>query len=111
MLTKIFTIELTSSQTIPIFGNNIPNYTCLYYTNTNSKHVFCVDASIDVQQICADNGIIYEYIHDLEVLPEEYNNTYTVGTDMVGSNIYHLIFFKKNVNPFPDSSMNIPMKL
>lgn len=111
MLTKIFTIEITSSQPIPIFGNNIPNYTCLYYTNTNSKHVFCVDASIGVQQICADNGIIYEHIHDLEVLPEEYNNTRTIGTDMVGSNIYQLIFLKKNVNPFPDSSMNIPMKL
>ena len=115
MLVQFFTVEVTESQDINTLisqlSNDTPISVCMEFSNISSKHTFCVDASIDVEQICVNNGIIYEYIHDLEVLPEEYNNTRTIGTDIIGSNIYHLIFLKKNVNPFPDVSMNIPINL
>ena len=71
----------------------------------------CVDSSIDVVKICADNGFIYEYIHDLEVTADEYNKEYTIGTNAIGSNVYYLFFIKtpkpipEDLSP-PDLSMN-----
>lgn len=115
MLTKIFTVEVVSPQSINTFatsiGSEVPSFTCLNFSSISSKYVCCVDSSIDVVKICADNGFIYEYIHDLEVTADEYNKEYTIGTNAIGSNVYHLFFIKtpkpipEDLSP-PDLSMN-----
>jgi hypothetical protein len=92
MLVKFYLVEFVANpfyDTLsPRLGDNIPEYTCAFFSANVSKLAFCVDASIDLAAICAELGLPCEFIHDLEVLDEEYNKTYYVG--LKGPNQWYL---------------------
>jgi hypothetical protein len=92
MLTKFFLVEFVANpfyDTLsPRLSDNIPVYTCAFFSENISKFAFCVDASIDLAAICAELGLPCEFIHDLEVLEEEYNKEYYVG--LKGPNQWYL---------------------
>ena len=95
MLIQFFKIEFNSGQSVStilsLFGNNVPQSLCMSFSNLSSKYVFCVDASIDTEKIFTDNGISPTFIHDLDVPIETFNNSFFIGTDDVGSDVYKLI--------------------
>jgi len=74
------------------------------FSNVSSKYVFCVDASIDTEKIFTDNGISPIFIHDLDVTIETFNNSFFIGTDDVGSDVYKLIEIVKPLElPVPEN--------
>ena len=85
MLVQFFTVVFAKSQNIKNFtsqlSDDIPISVCLNFSNVSSKHVFCVDASIDVQQICTTNGFLFEHAHNLEVPIEEYTKNYSISVN------------------------------
>ena len=99
MLIQFFKIEFNSGQSVStilsLFGNNVPQSLCMSFSNVSSKYVFCVDASIDTEKIFTDNGISPTFIHDLDVPIETFNNSFFIGTDDVGSDVFNLIEIAK----------------
>ena len=59
-----------------------------------------MDASIDTEKFFTDNGISPTFIHDLDVPIETFNNSFFIGTDDVGSDVYKLI---EIVIPVPEN--------
>jgi len=94
MLVNFFTAVFTVPQTVglltSVLGNNIPIETCLEFDSVKSKFVFCIDASIDIGQICGDNGISFEHAHNLDVPIENYSKTHFVGVNFTNPPQYYL---------------------
>ena len=92
MLTKVFLVEFVANPFVdtltPRLSDNIPEHTCAFFSANISKLAFCVDASIDLAAICTELGLPCEFIHNLEVLDEEYNKTYYVR--LKGPNQWYL---------------------
>ena len=108
MLIRFFQIDFNSTQSIStilsLFGNDVPQPLCMSFSNSSSKYVFCVDASIDTEKICSDNGISPTFIHDLDVPIETFNNSFFIGTDVIGSDVYKLIEIAKPLEmPVPEN--------
>ncbi len=108
MLIQFFKIDFNSTQSVStilsLFGNNIPEPLCMSFSNSSSQYVFCVDASIDTEKICSDNGISPTFIHDLDVPIETFNNSFFIGTDVIGSDVYKLIEIAKPLEmPVPEN--------
>jgi hypothetical protein len=108
MLIRFFKIDFNSEQSVStilsLFGNNVPEPLCMSFSNVSSKYVFCVDASIDTEKIFTDNGIYPIFIHDLDVTIETFNNSFFIGTDVVGSDVYKLIEIVKPLElPVPEN--------
>jgi hypothetical protein len=106
MLVKFYTVEFNESHSIPtaitLFGDDIPHRTCLIFSKLASKYVFCIDASIDAEQIFSQNGFSSVFVHDLDVPIENYSNKYSIGVDFEHST-YYLYEIKL---PEVDSSFN-----
>ena len=92
MLVKFYTVDFDESHSIPtaitLFGNDIPHRTCLLFSKIASKYVFCIDASIDAEQISSQNGYSFVFVHDLDVPIESYSNKYSIGVDFEHSTYY-----------------------
>lgn len=94
MLVNFFMVEFVADPFLDKLsinlGNNIPIKTCSFFSANTIKFVFCVDAAIvDVADVCEALGLPCEFIHDLEVLEEEYNDGHFVG--LKGNNEWHLL--------------------
>jgi hypothetical protein len=107
MLVKFYTVEFDESHSIPtaitLFGDDIPHRTCLIFSKLASKYVFCIDASIDAEQIFSQNGFSSVFVHDLDVPIENYSNKYSIGVDFEHSTYY---LYEINL-PIVDPSLNI----
>ncbi len=93
MLVQFVVVVFNSSQTVndfPIRDDTIPRPVCMIFNETFSKYVFCIDASIDIAQICADNGFLFEYAHNLEVPIENYSEQYSICVNFGQPNQYYL---------------------
>ena len=99
MLVQFFTVIFANSQNIKDFtsqlSDDIPISVCMNFSNVSSKHAFCVDASIDVQQICTTNGFLFEHAHNLEVPIEEYTQNYSILVNFGEPLNYYLYEIKK----------------
>lgn len=102
MLVQFFTVEVTESQDINTLisqlSNDIPISVCMEFSNISSKHTFCVDASIDVQQICTNIGFLFEPAHNLEVEIEDSMNKYAIGVNFGETITYHLVKIRPPVD-------------
>jgi hypothetical protein len=118
MLIQFFTVSFEKPHTIKDFpcDENAPLPTCLAFDNIYSKFVFCLDASIDVAQICATNGFSFEVAQNLEVPIEMYNANHLVGVNFSNPINYYLYekpqpqvdlswntIFDPSLNPLPEN--------
>ena len=101
MLVNFYIVEFvddTNVDTVSInLGSNIPVKTCAFFSANSIKYVFCVDANIvDVADVCHAFGSTCEFVHDLEVLEEQYNNTYYIG--LTAPNQWNLCKIPEKIN-------------
>lgn len=93
MLVKFYAVDFVANPFVdtlsPRLSDDIPQCICAFFSESITRFVFCVDASIDLTAICAELGLPCEFIHDLEVLDEEYNKGYLIG--LKEANIWCLI--------------------
>lgn len=78
-VTQIHSNDNSIDSLYKLFGENIPKY--LQYEGGAINKItclFCVDANINIDEICTKNNYEYGTLYKIEINDDIYNNNYTV---------------------------------
>ena len=74
---KLLHNKITFDTIYKLMGTNIPRY-LPYEGGTGCNCLFCIDATIDIRQICLQHDVTIGTFYEMEIDENLYNDQYTI---------------------------------